>query len=356
LAAQRADRMVGAITMAPGFRYDVPGPASFERWRTPLGRFDVRWLREWTPEADEALAALPPMTNCPADLFRMLMTNATEGNKRCALVRRDGKPIALIGLRQRGRNRWQLITDREVCPRSWAPTAAGWLFPSLRALQSDIEINEWDRSLPAFARAATRHPLYRIDLRTDYRAFWHETRHDRRLRVAEGRTRRFAFEVDTEGIAAWTIRTWSERWGEQIAATDLCLAADYFFDRGRLHAFALIDDGLPCAGLTAFADGDDLVLLTTARQPAYEVQGVGTRVVELAIEWARAQGFKTVTFGSGRINSYKHWWAPPAGVAWTFRVRPAALELLKRGKSGINSARDRAANLVRTLGAARATT
>jgi hypothetical protein len=340
--------MAGAITMASRLRYDVPGAASFERWRTPLGRFDVSWLREWTPGADEALAALPPMTNCPPDLFRMLMTNATEDNKRCALVRRDGEPIALIGLRQRGRNRWQLITDREVSPRSWAPAAAGCLFPSLLALQSDIELTEWDRSLPEVARAATRYPLYRLDLRTDYRGYWHETRHDRRLKVADSRTRKFEFEVDAEGLAAWTIRTWSERWGEESAATDLALAADYYGKRGQLHSFGLIDDGVPCAGVTVFADADDLIFLTTARLHTYESFGVGTRLLELVIDWACEHGFNTFTLGSGRVDSYKRWWGPAVGDAWTFRVRPVALDLLKRGKYSLSSALDRGTNLVKS--------
>ena len=282
------------------------------------------------------------------------MTNAEGGPKRCAIVLSDGAPVALIGLRRRGRNRWQLVTDREVSPRSWAPTAAGCLFPSLRALQSDVEISEWHRPLPEFARAPTNYPLYRIDLQTDYRAYWRAKK--LRLKAAESRTREFAFEVDTAGIAAWTIRTWSERWGEQSAASDLLLAADFYSASERLHAFALIDDGVPCAGLTAFAEADDLTFLTTARLFAYDSRGVLTRVFELAIDWARAQGFKTITLGSGRVDSYKRWWAPPAGVSWTFRVRPAAMDVLKRGKAALSATRGHAAEVVRSLGAARPAT
>jgi GNAT superfamily N-acetyltransferase len=170
-------------------------------------------------------------------------------------------------------------------------------------------------------------------MQTDYRAYWHEMRHYRRLRVAESRTRKFTFEVDTAGIAAWTIRTWSERWGEQIAASDLLLAADYYAQRDRIHAFALIDDGVQCAGLVAFADGEDLIFLTTARLSAYDSRGVGNRVLELAIDWASKRGFKTFTLGSGRVDSYKRWWGPAVGDSWTFRVRPAAIDLLKRGKA-----------------------
>jgi hypothetical protein len=338
--------------------YDVPGPVSFERCRAPSHRHEVRWLPGWTPEADEVLAALPPMSNCPHDLFRMIMRNAEAGAKRCALVLTDGAPVALIGLRRRGRNRWQLVTDREVSPRSWAPTAAGCLLPALRALQSDIEINEWDRPLPECARAATRYPLYRIDLQTDYRAYWRDSNQgfERRLRQAKARTRKFAVEVDTGGIAAWTIRTWSERWGEQSAASDLLLAADYHADRERLHAFALFDDGVQCAGLTAFADADDLIFLTTARLSAYDSCGVGTRVLELATDWACAQGFKTFTLGSGRVDSYKRWWVPPDGDSWTFRVRPAAMDVLKRGKAAMLAARGRATNVVRSLAPARSGT
>ena len=320
-----------------GMRYDVPAPVSFERWRNPLSRLEVRWLPGWTPEAEEALAALPPMSNCPPDLFRKLMTNPEAGAKRCAMVSRNGAPVALIGLRHRGGHRWQLVTDREVSPRSWAPTAAGWLFPSLRALQSDVEINEWDRPLPEFARAATRYPLYQLDLQANYRDYWRQTGRYGKLKEAEARTRKLTFEVDTAGIAAWTIRTWSERWGEQNAASDLLLAADYFSGCGRLHAFALMDTGIQCAGLTALADGDDLILLTTARLDADDSRGVGTRVHELAIDWASGRGFKTVTFGIGRVDSYKRWWAPAVSDSWSFRVHPASLDVLKRGRAVLSS-------------------
>jgi GNAT superfamily N-acetyltransferase len=345
----------GVSTLTTDIRYDVPSPASFERWPIPSRRLEVRWLRGWTPEADSALKSLPQMPNCPHDLFRKVMTNTEAGTKRCALVLKDRVPIALIGLRRRGRSRWQLITDREVSPRSWAPTAPGCLLSALSALQSDVEINEWYAPLPALARATTQYPLYRIDLGTDYKAFWRDSGQgfERRLRRAASRTRKFDFEVDTAGIAAWTIRTWSERWGEQIAASDLLMAADYYSACGRLHAFALIDNGVQCAGLTGFAAGDELILLTTARETAYEHHGVGTRIHELAIEWAGTNGFKTVTFGSGRVDSYKRWWALPSGVSWTFRVRPAVMDAVKRGKDALLIARGRATTVARSFAGAK---
>lgn len=341
--------------MASDVSYDRPGPSSFEWWRAPSRRLEVRWLGTWTRQADEALAALPPMRNCPSDLFRMVMMNTDGAKKRCALILKGGAPVALIGLRHRGGRRWQLVTDREVSPRSWAPAAPGFLLPSLRALQCDVELTEWDRPLPELARAPIRYPLYRTDLRTDYRARWRDVNQgfERRLRQAEQRTRKFAFEIDSAGIADWTIRTWSERWGEQSASSDVMLAADYHFNRGHLHSFALCDKGAPCAGLTAFADGDDLIFLTTARLFAYESFGVGTRLLELVINWASAEGFNTFTLGSGRIDSYKRWWGPAAGDAWTFSVRPAAMDLLKRGKAALLATRERVSTVARSRAAAR---
>jgi hypothetical protein len=71
--------------LASDVRYDRPGPSSFESWRAPSRRLKVRWLGSWTRQADDALAALPPMRNCPPDLYRMMMMNTDCAKKRCAL-------------------------------------------------------------------------------------------------------------------------------------------------------------------------------------------------------------------------------------------------------------------------------
>ena len=319
--------------MSNKIRYDVPTRLSFERVRAPFGRFEVQWLPTWTPEADQALAILPPMATCPRDLFRRLMLNPAAGTKRCALVSSDGAPVALIGLRHREGRLWELVTDRLLSPDSWAPAIEGFLFPALRALQCEVEILEWSEPLPEFAKSVQRYPYYRLDLESDYWAYWRKSKHIKRLKSAAARSRRLEFEVDHAGIAEWTIRTWGERWGAQRVTSDLLLAADYYAASGHHHAFGLIDNGVQCAGLTGFVRGNDLVLLKTARLFRYEPFHVGTRVYHLAIEWASERGFKTISFGSGPVTGYKRWWAPPVSDAWRFSVRPTTMDVMRRGKA-----------------------
>ena len=334
--------------MSTGIRYDVPGPLSIERLRVSSKRVEVRWLPTWTSEADVALAALPPMPTCPPELFRTVMQNPHAGAKRLALVLSGGAPVALIGLRHRSGHRWQLVTDREVAPRSWAPAAPGWLFKALRELHCDVEINEWELTRPEQARAVAPFPMYRIDLTGDYHAYWRATKHNKRLKAAEVRTRNLTIEVDTPGTMEWTIRTWSERWDEQVAATDTLLAACYHRQTGNLHTVALMDGNVQCAGEIGLAVGRDLTFLITARLRAYAELGVGTRGMQVLVEWACEHGFETFTLRSGRADSYKRWWAPVVGEASAFRIRPATLEVLQRGKAAMTRARNRAGQAVRS--------
>jgi hypothetical protein len=201
----------------------------------------------------------------------------------------------------------------------------------------DIEINEWEQPLPDFARVATRYPHYQLDLTADYRAYWRTTGNHKRLKAAAPRTQKLQFEVDTPGIAAWTIGTWSERWGEHLAASDQLLAAAYHARANRLHAFGLFDQGVQCAGIVAYADADCLIFVLTARLFAYDPMGVGNRLLELSIDWARAHGFKTFDFRSGRVDSYKRWWSPAVGDAWSFRIRPASMHALKQSRAALSS-------------------
>jgi CelD/BcsL family acetyltransferase involved in cellulose biosynthesis len=79
------------------------------------------------------------------------------------------------------------------------------------------------------------------------------------------------------------------------------------------------------------------MFLLTARLFAYDSMGVGNRLFELSIDWARGQGFKTPDFRSGGVDSYKRWWSPAVGDAWSFRIQPATMHALKRSKAAVSS-------------------
>jgi hypothetical protein len=76
--------------------------------RAKRGGLEVRWSNARTPELDQALKTLPPLPDCPHDLYRELL-KPTRAQKKHALVLENGQPVALVSLRS--------------CARHWEPVA-----------------------------------------------------------------------------------------------------------------------------------------------------------------------------------------------------------------------------------------
>jgi hypothetical protein len=164
--------------------------------------------------------------------------------------------------------------------------------------------------------------VFRIDLRSDFEAYWKESGQMRTVQMARKRTRDFVIEVDGPGAAEWTIRGWAGAWhGRETASEDdLVVAADHYSRDGRFHTIRLLDGREPVTGHTWFVDGDALLLITTFTKPEYRQHQAGTRNLDAVFSWAAQAGFRQIDMGVG--HEYKRRWAPESGIRWSFDVRP----------------------------------
>ena len=300
-------------------------------------RTTVQWFPSWRPELDEALAHLPEMETCPHRLFRALATNQTSARKVLALVREDGRPLAVFALRRRNRH-WEPVGELAV-PNALAPSQPGRLFDALSALGAYVRVPDWGRPIPPSAnvRELEFFPTYRVATDVDFDALWRDLRNIDRVRKARNRCARLGdveFEIDHPAAAAWTIGSWGRKWSRpyediRALAADMQVAADFLAPRGEYHAFRLLHRGEPVAGTNWFVHGDTLVAHCSYRDPAYASFGVGVRLDELFFRWSAASPYRTIDIG-GEFD-YKAKWAKEGGVHANFSVMPPHLALAKTG-------------------------
>ena len=290
-----------------------------------LNRGQVAWFDQWRPVLDNALHELPEMENCPHELFRLIMENPSSTRKRTALVMDGTRPVAVVGLREKGRH-W-VPAMQGIIPESIAPARDGFLFPALKALGADVRIGDWPTPPPEStpARNVTAVPVFNIDCQSDYEGYWRKSHYMETVRDARKRTEAMTFEVDGPGSAALTIANWTEKWQDHpdqqtIIASDLAVAAEYCEQRNQWHSFLLLDGDVPVAGMTGPVHGNHLVLTVSFRDPRYDRRGVGVRILDLIVQWAVAQGLAKVELGGW--YGYKAKWAPQDGERWDFRICP----------------------------------
>jgi len=291
----------------------------------------VAWFDDWRTVLDNALRELPEMENCPHELFRMIMQNPSSTRKRTALVIEGNAPVAVVGLRDKGRY-WEPVgrgvTGQRATARSVAPVREGFLVPALQALGVEVRIGGWRDPPPTspIVRSLARNAVFKLDCAADFEQYWRDSGQWTFIRRGHRKTRTgFAFEVDLPDSAAWILRSWAEKWRddpaqETASIDDQLLAAEYYQKQGQYHSFLLLHNGWPVAGNTAFAFGDELVWHAGYRRPEWDRYDAGTCVMELMCRWAAEQGFAKVDLGGW--HEYKSLWAPEDGEEWEFRIFP----------------------------------
>jgi hypothetical protein len=274
--------------------------------------------------AERALIGLPEPTDCSLDLYASLLAAGAPPDRRTAVVSDGGgATVAVIGLRRR-LGLWEPITDG-VVPGVIAPAHEGRLWAALEALAVPVRINEWTGALPSRAWSRYRQPWYRISTRADFDVLWRRSSNADTIRKARNRCARagdMTLEVDHPDAAAWTIDGWASRWKgdpmQEAALTgELRAMVDFLMPRGGYHAFRLLHDGAPIAGLNVFVAGSVLVEQTSYRLPEYDKLGVGVRLDELFFRWAAQSPYETVELGAG---DYKSRWGQQAGECVSFTV------------------------------------
>jgi hypothetical protein len=292
---------------------------------------DVMWFDSWHPALDEALESLPEMETCPHELYRLLVKNPGPARKRVALVVEQGEPVAVVGLRQRGRYSWEPVTQW-IVPGTVSPAKPGYLIPALEATRSDVWVAWWRMGDPPPPSRLTRclesTPTYRLHCSEDFERYWRDNGYFKTIRRIRNRCRDLILVINSPGSAEWIIRNWEARWRDSPtladpSLADRILAAEYLENQGRYHTLLLLDGGTPAGGATMTVQHKDLIAGVLYREPQYHRFGVGDRLIDLSFTFAAENGFETFDIGGG--HDYKKHWARQEGERWWFNLCPEPL-------------------------------
>jgi hypothetical protein len=302
----------------------------------------TKWLDGWTAEVDEALAELPPMTECSHEHFKQLACNSLATPKRLGISYRDGRPVAVLSVRAR-KGFWEPVTAA-CTPGAILPAADGQLVPALRGSGLYVHIAELFGD-PAAMHPTTTHvwPVHRARLDAEYEAYWKSTDLWRNVRYSRNRTAHLTVAVDQSGDVEWTIDRWRDSWADDheqltVAADDMKLSTLLLRDQGRVTTVTIRDGDVRVAGSINIHRGEILHSYSLARDLDRPKERLGNRILDLTFEVGRDKGFRY--FDLGGLVDYKSEWAPPDGERSTvefiptlLRIPPAVKRRLSRAKS-----------------------
>lgn len=319
----------------------------------PGSRLRVDWFERWEHPLDQALDLLPAPRACSRDLFRVLAATPSPARKRIALVTEGGAPVAIVAVRRRN-NHWDLVTEG-VIPYAFPPCLPGREIEALAALGLFIWINEWDRPVPdsRHVRFVQYEQVFGVSTRVDFDAFWQEHGNANAVKKARKRCERLGqveLEVDRPGAAQWTVERWQQAWSahpwsETVATPDILVAIDHLQPQGQYHAFRLLVDGRPVAGLNTFVAGDTLIMANSARDTEFDHAGTGVHLDDLFYRWSATSPYERINLGGG--FDYKARWSDPEGVRARFSIAPTHLAVARHGLVVARWVKDRVAHRTR---------
>jgi CelD/BcsL family acetyltransferase involved in cellulose biosynthesis len=149
--------------------------------------------------------------------------------------------------------------------------------------------------------------------------------------------------VDGAGDLEWIIEQWERMWAadpeqETVAAPDrlrfwgALAKASPPEGMWKLHTIQLLSGDRRAAGTVLLCKGDTVSFQCTARDFELEKLSAGTRLLEVAIEWAAENGYACFDLGGGGGN--KHHWAPPGTTRHRVSFRPALIRRLAKVHPG----------------------
>jgi hypothetical protein len=294
----------------------------------------VHWSSVWTDEFDRALETLPPLPDCPHDLYRELL-KPTDAQKRHALVTEHGQPTALISLRHCARH-WEPVVY-QCMPFAIAPAiSTEALAHALNALGMEVRVpagmgEDMQELHPSDSWAYVWH---KIDVQGDYEAHWRSKKRQYTIRRARKDTAHMQRRVDGEGDLAWIVEQWREQWkddpGQEVVAADdrlnfwtaLTKRDDIAL---KVHTLMLMDGERRVSGLVIINKGAVAMIQCGGRDPEFEDAYSAAAVQIFAAEWARSAGFEVLDIAGG---PYKRLWGPEGGSRYGAVFRPRVMSAL----------------------------
>lgn len=308
-------------------------------------RLEVRSFDRWDQSLDAILTRLPTTELLPPSLFRQLMLTSPERKKALAFFD-HGDPVGLLGLRCT-RNGWNALTNW-IVPGVLCPAKPGYQARILESAGLGFDVAWWrhNHAPPNVSSVCDvwRTHTHRLNLRGNYERYWRQGHHFKNIRASRNRCKGLELEVDLPGSSEWIIRHTTAKWNvDAVEGEDRVVAARFLQAAGLHHTLILRDGTRRVGGVTMIQHGDTIVAENIWRDPEYERNGLGVRLIDLSVQWAVEQGFRIVDFG-GEIqgcDTYKVRWAPPAGEKWTFRVLSGLPLRLQKAVDGLRAARSR---------------
>jgi len=286
------------------------------------------WFDQWHPKIDEALKELPEMETCPHDLLRSLIQDNGAHQKRVVVISENDAPVALAALRKRAFRHFELITNW-IVPQAIIPAQAGAFVRALASLSVSVEVAGWRwkfRPEPSeLIKRLEYYPTYGMKCSEHFEKYWRKSGQWTTVKRCRNLCRDFTFAVNPPDGAEWIIKNWGDDWGgiPQGEIADRLIAARYLEQRGRHYSFLLYDKDKPIAGHTFLIDREDLVWQVTHRDKTYDRHGVGTRLMDLAFQWAAENGLQEIDLGGTHGNKAR--WAPQNGEKFVMNICPGYL-------------------------------
>jgi len=293
------------------------------RWAARREGLRVWEFPQWSAALDDALQALPPLPNCPHDLYRALAEPRGAVRKLTFLACERDAPVAVVALRAAGDD-WEPVTTW-ITPGLPFPHVAGGIRRVLHALPAPMTLAWWRcADEPPRSRRvvpAAPEPTYRLPCDADVEAVWRENGLLKNIRNTRRRCEQFRVAVDADGDAEWTIRHWGETWRVPAERLDDVLrVAGALRGLARYHSLVVYDGERRISGITNIEDGGDLVGQALWRDREYDRFSLGAFMFDRHVAWAVEHGFRGVDFG-GSVP-YKERWAPVGGRKYVVRVTP----------------------------------
>lgn len=303
--------------------------------RATRGALTVRWSEEWTAELDQALETLPPLPDCPHDLYRELL-KPTRADKKHALVLENGGPSAVISLRHCARH-WEPVVY-QCMPFAIAPaTDTAALTRALHALGMEVRVpaglgEEVTTLQPSDCWSYTWH---RIDVQDDYEAHWRAKKRQYTIRRARKETAHMQRRVGGAGDLEWIVEQWRDQWkddpGQEVVAADdrlnfwSALSQRAETSALKVHTLMLVDGERRVSGLIITSKGDAAMIQCGGRDPEFEDAYSAAAVQIFAAEWAKTAGFRVLDIAGG---PYKRLWGPEGGLRYGAVFRPRVMSAL----------------------------
>ncbi len=309
-----------ALRPAVGAAWPAIESAAILGARVRAGAVAIEWFDAWNAQLDEALEHVPPMPECPHDVYRALVKD-TGVPKRHVIARENDAVTAVISLRKR-RHFWEPVTYQCV-PKQVAPAVnAAALGRALKALGLEIRVEGGmgENIVELNPTKSWAYEWRKVELDTDYEAHWREKKRQYTIRRARKTLAQVTQRVDAPGDAEWIVEHWRKQWAdnesrEVVAAPDRAnfwpaLMAARDRSALKLHTLQIMKEDRRMAGLVFTSMGDTAMIQCGGADLEFDDDYARAAVLIAAIEWAKSAGFKVLDIAGGPAKRY---WGPVGG-------------------------------------------